>query len=118
MPQLAACFEAAVHVLVAAGPVKKRLIRAYREHLEGLQDAELPQRLAEPFARLHGAMHRVEPMGTSACRVHASVQKMSEHEAGQHAASILELYGEILSMGQRAEPLKVVESAPVAATSS
>lgn len=118
MSQLAECFDAAVRVLVGEGPMKQRLVRAYVEHLEPLEDAELPQKLEEPFAGLHAAMHRVAPMGATDCRVKASVQKMSERDAAGHAARILELYGEILRMGQRAEPLKVVESGRAAASSS
>lgn len=118
MSQLAECFEAAVGVLVTEGPVKQRLVRAYTDHLEQLKDAELPQKLEEPCAGLHGAMHRVAPMGTTDCRVKASVQKMSQREAAGYAAQILALYGEILRMGQRAEPLKVVESGRAAASSS
>ncbi len=119
MSNLAERLEAAVHVLVADGPVKQRLLEAYTEHLEPLRDAELPPRLAEPFARLHEAMHRVAPMGTTECRVKASVQKMSAAEAGGHAAAVVGLYAELLRSGQR-EPLKVVDSAsgPIAATSS
>lgn len=120
MSQLAESLEAAVRVLVGDGPVKQRLRRAYTEHLADLEHAELPQKLGEPFVRLQGAMHRVAPMGTTSCPVKASVQKMSAREAGRHAVAILELYEELLRMRQRAEPLKVVDSAgaPKAATSS
>lgn len=120
MSYLAERLEAAVLVLVTEGPVKQRLMRAYADHLEPLQGADLPQRLGESLARLHDTMHRVEPMGTTDSRVTASIQKMSTSEAGEHAATIVHLYADLLRSGQRAEPLKVVESmgAAVAATSS
>lgn len=120
MSYVAQRLEAAVLMLVAEGPVKQRLKSAYALHLEELEAADVPRRLGAPLARLHGAMHRVAPMGTTDSRVTASVQKMSPTEAGEHAAAIVRLYVELLRAGQRAEPLKVVESssAPVAATSS
>lgn len=110
MSHVAERFEAAVRILVRDGQVKHRLLRAYAEHLEPLEGAELPRRLAEPFARLHDAMHRVAPMGTTDSRVRASIQKMSPQEAGDHAIAIVRLYTELLRAGQRAEPLKVVDS--------
>jgi hypothetical protein len=101
-------FEAAVHALISEGPVKSRLIRAYTEYLEDLQDVELPINSKGALAELHSALHRVRPVGKQSL-VNASVQKMSPGEAGCHAETILKLYGELVLQASRLEPLKVVE---------
>lgn len=110
MSHLAERFASAVRILVGDGPVKQRLSRAYSEFLEGLDDAEFPGALRGAFNDLAAALNRVAPAGKES-RVHASVQKMSPAEAGDHAGTIVRLYVEILTQGERAEPLKVVSSA-------
>lgn len=102
-------FEAAVNSLVNDGPVKQRLTHAYSDHLESLQDQELPVSVRNAISELHAAMHRVRPMGKETC-VKASVQKMSPAEAAKHAEAIVRIYVELLTQGEHAEPLKVVES--------
>jgi hypothetical protein len=109
MAQLADRFAAAVRTLVGEGPVKQRLSRAFAEHLEDLQDGELPPTLRREFEELHAALHRIAPAGNET-RVRASVQKMSPQEAGGHAGTIVRLYVELLGDSERAEPLKVVSS--------
>ena len=91
------------------GPVKQRLSRAFADHLEDLQDGELPPPLRGEFEELHAALHRIAPVGNET-RVRASVQKMSPQEAGGHAGTIVRLYVELLGDGERAEPLKVVSN--------
>lgn len=107
MAHLADRFAAAVRTLVSDGPVKQRLCRAYAEHLEDLQDIELPPALRGDFGELQAALNRVAPAG-SETRVRANVQKMSSNEAGSHASTIVRLYVELLGQVDRAEPLKVV----------
>lgn len=102
-------FEAAVHFLVNDGPVKQRLDKAYSDYLESLQDQELPVSVRNSVSELHAAMHRVKPMGKESC-VKASVQKMSAAEAAGHAEAIVRIYVELLTQGDQAEPLKVVET--------
>ena len=53
MAHLADRFAAAVRTLVSDGPVKQRLCRAYAEHLEDLQDIELPPALRGDFPILN-----------------------------------------------------------------
>lgn len=109
MAHYAERFEAAVHFLVSDGPVKQRLTQAYSEHLESLEDHELPVSVRNAVSDLHEALHRVAPMGKET-RVKASVQKMSAAEATQHAEAIVRIYSAILTQVDRPEPLKVVES--------
>jgi hypothetical protein len=105
-------FEAAVEVLIADGPVKQRLAKAYSDHLEDLRELELPIESSDAFSDLHAALHRVSPVGQEG-PVKASVQKMSVLEAGWHAKTIFMLYGELLAAGRRVEPLTVVETVPI-----
>lgn len=109
MSQIVERFEAAVAVLIADGPVKQRLASAYAEHLEDLQQLDLPVEGGSQFGDLHAALHRVRPVGKESC-VKASVQKMSATEAGWHAQTILRLYGALLMAGRKSEPLTVVEA--------
>lgn len=111
MSPLAAHFAEAVHTLVADGPIKQRLSRAFAEHLQCLEQGELPVALRGEFAELEAALTRVAPAGSEG-RVRATVQKMSPGEASGHAGTIVKLYAAILlGQAERAEPLKVVTGA-------
>ena len=109
MSQLVERFEAAVLILIGDGPIKQRLTVAYSDHLEDLQDLELPGTARGAFGDLHTALHRVAPIGKETC-VKASVQKMSASEAAWHAETIFRLYADLVTQPRRSEPLKVVES--------
>lgn len=119
MSQIVERFEAAVQVLVADGPVKRRLLRAYREYLEDLQQVDIPIPGKDELSELHAALQCVPPMGEIDC-VKASVQKMAPAEAWWHACTIVRLYTEILAMEQgarphgegRPEPLEDVSASP------
>jgi hypothetical protein len=108
-PKLVERFACAVRTLVADGPIKERLARAYSEHLEGLTDGELPPALRASFGALKSALSRVEPVGSES-RVRANVRKMAAREAAGYACNILTLYVDLLSQTERAEPLKVVSN--------
>ena len=101
MSQIVERFEAAVQALVGDGPVKNRLRSAYAEHLEDLQQVDLPIAGKGDLGELHSALHRVRPVGKIDC-VKASVQKMSVTEAWWHAQTIVRLYAEVLAMEQGA----------------
>jgi hypothetical protein len=116
MSQIVERFSAAVQLLVGDGPVKNRLMAAYSEHLEDLQQVDLPISGKRDFAELHVTLHRVSAVGTIDC-VRASVQKMSPQEAWQHAQTIVRLYTQLLLMEQIArapaeKPMKQEEDAP------
>jgi hypothetical protein len=104
---LAQRFAAAVHALIADGPVKQRLAVAYSLHLADLCEGDLPPALQREFAALKAALDRVPPAGSES-RVRASVQKMSPAEAQDHAATIVKLHVALANDLERAEPLKVV----------
>lgn len=102
-------FEAAVKLLVSEGPVKQRLTQAYSDHLESLQDQDLPVSVRNAISELHATMHRVAPMGKETC-VKATVQKMSPRQASEHAEAIVRIYVKLLTQGERSESLKVVDT--------
>jgi hypothetical protein len=116
MSQIVERFEGAVQALVGDGPVKNRLLAAYTEYLEDLQQVDLPIEGKRDFGDLHTALHRATPIG-KIDRVKASVQKMSPAEAWWHARTIVRLYTEVLAMERRARveaesTLNAVEDVP------
>ena len=102
-------FEAAVSVLVGEGPIKQRLAVAYSEHLDDLEESELPAGMRPAFSTLHTALHRIPPVGREASLT-ATIRKISTDEANVHARAIVMLFAELYRGGKRAEPLKVVAS--------
>jgi len=82
--------EAAL-VLVGVGPVKQRLIEAWRVHLAALREQDAPESLRTPLAALRAAMHSAPATGGMTAP-EVSVRKMSEQEAAAHAASILDMF--------------------------
>ena len=88
-------FYAAVSVLAGDGHIKQRLMRAYQDNLDDIQEDELPRQLKKPFSKLRSRMHQVPPLNGEG-PICASVRKMSVHEASDCAVSVVSLYGEII----------------------
>jgi len=88
-------FFAAISVLVAHGPIKQRLIRAYEQHLDEIDDDELPLAVQESFVTLRRTMHCVSPANGEG-PICASVRKMSKVQADECALSIIEMYGGVV----------------------
>ncbi len=87
-------FHAALTVLAAHGHIKQRLTKAFEEYLLDIDEDDLPVSLKQSFADLRRSMHSVTPLqGESA--ICASVRKMSPENAGECAAEIVTLYGEL-----------------------
>ncbi|MDE2348805.1 MAG: hypothetical protein KGL92_09900 [Gammaproteobacteria bacterium] len=87
-------FHHATLELVCSAPIKQRLISAYRRHLSDLQQEQLPGELRESFDRMQRCLCGVAPLrGEDA--VAASVRKMSNHDADECAALIVEIFGSI-----------------------
>jgi hypothetical protein len=84
-------FQAAMQVLVGAGPVKQRLVDAYRHHLASLREHELPDNVRDRFVALRAAMHEAPATG-GLTAPEASVRKMSEKDAATHAVGLLEMF--------------------------
>jgi hypothetical protein len=78
--------------LARSTPIKQRLICAYRRHLATLSEEQLPSEVRESFRQIVASLSGVKPLrGEDA--VAASVRKMSNQEADDCAALIVELFG-------------------------
>jgi hypothetical protein len=86
------CFHFATLELVRSTPIKQRLVCAYRRHLASLQESEIPIEFRESFGQVMRCLCGVAPLrGEDA--VSASVRKMSNQEADDCAAQIVEIFG-------------------------
>lgn len=95
-------FFAATAILASAGPIKHRLVEAYRSHLATLDEEELPKEIREEFSSLSTSLSRVRPMrGETA--VQATVRKMSDLEAGRVAMRIVNMLGVIVRQQQNVQ---------------
>lgn len=86
------CFHFATLELVRSTPIKQRLICAYRRHLSAMPEDQLPSEIQETFGQVVRWLRGVQPLrGEDA--VAASVRKMSNQEADDCAALIVEMFG-------------------------
>jgi hypothetical protein len=86
------CFHFATLELVRSSPIKQRLVCAYRRHLASLQESDIPSEARESYAHVMRSLCGVAPLrGEDA--VAASVRKMSNQEADDCAAQIVEIFG-------------------------
>ena len=84
-------------------------MKAYEEHLEGIDEHDLPTSVRPAFADLQREIHRVAPLNGEGA-ICASVRKMSPVEAGECAVSIVSLYREMIRHSDDPQvglPLKV-----------
>ena len=89
------CFHFATLELVRSTPIKQRLVSAYRRHLSSLSEEQLPLEIREPFSSVMRTLRGVEPLrGEDA--VAASVRKMSNQDADDCAALIVEMFGMLI----------------------
>ena len=86
------CFHFATLELVRSTPIKQRLVCAYRRYLASMPEEELPSEARESFGQVMRSLCGVQPLrGEDA--VAASVRKMSNQEADECAAQIVEIFG-------------------------
>jgi hypothetical protein len=86
------CFHYATLELVRSSPIKQRLVCAYQRHLSSLPAEQLPSEIRESFEQVMRSLRGVQPQrGEDA--VTASVRKMSNREADDCAALIVEIFG-------------------------
>lgn len=87
-------FEGAALSLARSGPIKDRLVDAYRKHLAFVNVDELPDALREEFRTCHDALTRERPLrGEDAVR--ATVRKLSGNEADELACSVVRLFAAV-----------------------
>jgi len=90
--------------LVRSTPIKQRLISAAR-HLTPVVEDQLPSETRESFARLMRSLAGVQPQRGEDVAV-ASVRKMSNQQADDCAALIVEIFGALCradSLAQRSQ---------------
>jgi hypothetical protein len=86
------CFHFATLELVRSTPIKQRLVCAYRRYLASLPPEEVPAEIRESYGQVVRSLCGVQPLrGEDA--VAASVRKMSNQEADECAAQIVEIFG-------------------------
>jgi hypothetical protein len=86
------CLHFATLELVRSTPIKQRLVCAYRRYLASLPADEVPTEARESYAHVMRSLCGVQPLrGEDA--VTASVRKMSNQEADECAAQIVEIFG-------------------------
>src|SRR5215469_4004745 len=86
------CFHFATLELVRSTPIKQRLICAYRRHLAALPEDLVPDEVRDSFQQVIRHLCGVQPLrGEDA--VTASVRKMSNQDADECAALIVEIFG-------------------------
>ena len=102
-------FFTAVLVLVGHGHIKQRLISAYDDNLDSIEEDELPVAVRRSFADLKHLMHRVRPSNGEG-PIRASVRKMSVDDANQCARIMVDIYGDMIrhsASGQTALPMQI-----------
>lgn len=87
-------FHAALTVLAGHGHIKQRLVKAYEDHLDEIDEDELPIAMKQTFADLRQSMHQVAPLNGES-PVCASVRKMSPEDASECASRVVAIYGEL-----------------------
>jgi hypothetical protein len=102
------CLHFATLELVRSTPIKQRLICAYRRHLGDLPEDALPGEVRELFRQVMRSLRGVQPLrGEDA--VSASVRKMSNHEADECAAMVVEIFGLMCRSNAVNRPTSVVQ---------
>jgi len=71
-------------------------MKAFEDHLDAIDEDEVPRARRSAFVEMQKAMHRVAPLNGEGS-VRASVRKMSPVEAGDCAVTILSIYRDMLS---------------------
>jgi hypothetical protein len=107
------CLRFATLELVRSSPIKQRLVCAYRRHLAALPPEQVPEDVRGSYIQVTQALCGVQPQrGEDA--VAASVRKMSNQDADDCAALIVEIFG-MMSRRQSevSRPNTVVQLQPV-----
>jgi hypothetical protein len=106
------CFHFATLELVRSTPIKQRLVCAYRRYLASLPAEDVPNEVREPYSQVMRSLCGVQPLrGEDA--VAASVRKMSNQEADECAAQIVEIFGLMCKSHHAGRSATVVQLHPV-----
>ena len=88
-------FQGATLTLARSGPIKDRLVDAYRNHLASVCEEELPRAMREEFRAVSSTFNREAPMLRGEDAARATVRKMSTDEADRLACSVVRIFSEI-----------------------
>lgn len=102
-------FFAAVSVMAGDGNVKQRLVQAYEDNLQHIEESALPPDARQPFAELRRRMRSVAPLNGEG-PIRATVRKMSPQDAARCGQLMLELLAVLIrsaAKGQEARLSKV-----------
>jgi hypothetical protein len=98
---------AAVSAMAGDGHIKQRLIKAYEENLQNIEDSSLPPAARKSFSELRRMMRCVAPLNGEG-PIRATVRKMSVSDAvlcGQLMVDLLAVVIRLSDAGQRRLPL-------------
>lgn len=104
-------FFAAVSVMTGDGHIKQRLIKAYEQNLQTVEEGDLPPAARKPFAELRRKIKHVAPLNGEG-PIRATVRKMSAHDAELCAQLMLDLLAVLIRQndtGQKVLPLQIEE---------
>jgi hypothetical protein len=87
------------------GSLKDRLADAYATHLLEVDADDLPDDVREDFMAMCEAMHRERPLPRESV-IRASVRKMSNEEAGQHAAVVVRTFASLARAETGSAPMR------------
>src|SRR5690242_8395222 len=83
--------ESATLLLARGGSIKDRLNGAWRQYLANIEADDVPREVRLQFLELSSAMQRERPLrGEDAVR--ATIRKMSNEDAEQHASLIVRMF--------------------------
>ena len=104
--------ESATLLLTRSGAIKDRLDAAWRQNLATLEPEDIPREVRLPFLELCAAMQRERPLrGEDAVR--ATIRKMSNEQAEQHAAQIVRMFCRLTRQQELELPMPAPTSAVV-----
>ena len=95
MPDQVERFGSALFVLAGHGDIKKRLIQAFEENLNDIDQQTLPGPIKGEFRTLKRRMTSVAPLPGEGS-ICASVRKMSVFEADECARMVVGMYSNLL----------------------
>ena len=97
MQQLYNRFVQAITLCTGDRAIKPRLAQAWIEQLDDINPSKLPRPIRKDFERLRSAMYVETPLSDEHA-AQASVRKMSTRQAAAHAATIVSMFRDLVSI--------------------
>lgn len=99
-------FAATAILAASSGPIKQRLVEAYRTQLSGIDQDELPKEIREEFCSVANCLSCVRPLRGETAE-QATIRKMSDMEAGRIASRIVNMLGTFARSQMFQRPVKL-----------